>query len=246
MNGPNTSFQEISIRRRVIITVGIFTVLTVVTGLYGLIAIMETNKRLHQTSQDGQALIRAVDAGRQAEVHFKKQVQEWKDILLRGNDPRLYESHVRAFEAEEKLAREHLQSLLTMAPALGLPVPEISEAIRVHQQLGHRYRDALAHYKQADLKSAVLVDKMVRGIDREPTDRIDAIVDLIKVQAKDRLNASEAMAKTQLEAYRSFSIFLIILVLAAVGFGVYNAMSITRDLPPENEDDSADRENERP
>jgi hypothetical protein len=243
MQGPDTSFQYISVRRRVYITVGIFTVMTTVIGLFGLMAIMDTSNRLHRTVQEGQEWIRAVDTGRQAQVHFKRQVQEWKDVLLRGNDPRLFESHMRAFEEEERQVNEHLQSLQNMTASLGLPVPGITEAIAVHRQLGHRYRDALAHYDRSRLQSAVLVDAMVRGIDRDPTDKIDAIVGIIKVQANNRLNAAEKMAMTQLEAYRSFSFFLIFLVLASIGFGIYNARSIVRDLPPECPEQDPDREN---
>jgi methyl-accepting chemotaxis protein len=81
MKEPNTIFQDISVRRRVIITVGIFTVLTVVIGLFSLIAIVETNKRLHQSVFEGQMMIKTVDTARQAQVHFKRQVQEWENIL---------------------------------------------------------------------------------------------------------------------------------------------------------------------
>jgi len=234
MNGPDTSFQEISIRRRILITVGIFTVLTIVIGLYGLLAIKETNKRLHDSVIEGQEMIKTVDTGRLAQVHFKRQVQEWKDILLRGNDRRLYELHARAFDDEDRQVNEYLQTLSRMATRMGLSIPEISEVITIHKQLGHVYRDALGHYNPSDLKSAVLVDKMVRGIDREPTDKIDAIVSILKTKANDRLNASETLAKTQLDAYRSFSAFLMVLVLAGVGFGIYNARSIISDLPPES------------
>jgi methyl-accepting chemotaxis protein len=233
MKEPNTIFQSISVRRRVIITIAIFTILTVVIGLYSLIAIVETNRRLHQSVIEGQGMIKTVDNARLAQVHFKRQVQEWKDMLLRGNDRLLYEGHLRAFNEEERLVKEELQSLSRMAVTLGLAMPEIEEVMRIHDKLGLQYREALKDYKRTDLKSAVLVDQKVRGIDRNPTDQIDAIVSKIKAQADQRLKATETVAKTQLEAYRSFSFFLIFLVLVGVCFGVFNARSIIRDLPQE-------------
>ena len=242
MREMNTFFQDISVRRRIIITVGIFTVLIIVIGLYSLIAIVEMNKRLHESVLEGQMMVKTIDTARLAQVHFKKQVQEWKNILLRGNDRDLFERHVRAFDGEDRQVNEYLQSLSNIAITTGLSVPEIAEAIKIHEQLGHKYRDALKDYNHSDLKSAVLVDKTVRGIDRVPTDQIDAIVGMIMTQADKRLRAMETVAKTQMEAYRSLSLFLIFLVVAGICFGIFNAWSIIKDLPPEENRNSPEIE----
>jgi len=242
MKAPNTFFQDISVHRRVIITVGIFTVLIIVIGLYGLIAIVETNNRLHNSVLEGQMVAKTIDTARLAQVHFKKQVQEWKNILLRGNDKDMFERHVRAFDEEDRRVNEYLQSLSNIAITARLSVPEIAEAIKIHEQLGYKYRNALKDYNHSDLKSAVLVDKIVRGIDREPTDQIDAIVGSIMMQAEKRLRATETVSKTQLEAYQGLSFFLIFLVLAGVCFGIFNAWFIIKDLPPEESKDSPERE----
>lgn len=237
-----TPFQDISIRRRVVITVGIFTVLTIAIGLYSLIAIVETNNRLHESVFEGQMMVKATDTAHLAQLHFKKQVQEWKNILLRGNEQDLFDKHLNAFNDEDRRVNEYLQTLSDMVETMGLSVPEIAEAIKTHEKLGYQYRDALKEYKHSDLKSAVLVDKMVRGIDREPTDQIDTIVGIIKMHADKRLKATETIAKTQVEIYRGFSIFLIILVLIGICFGIFNARSIIKDLPPEENGNDSERE----
>jgi len=87
------------------------------------------------------------------------------------------------------------------------------------------------------------VDRMVRGIDREPTDRIDAILNAIKGQAEKRLLETEIMAKTKLEAYQGMAFFLIFLVLAAVGFGIFSARSLISDLPAEEGETGREGEN---
>jgi methyl-accepting chemotaxis protein len=242
MKEPNTFFQDISVRRRVRITVGIYTILTFVIGLYSLIAIVETNKRLHKSVLEGQMMVKATDTARLAQVHFKTQVQEWKNILLRGNERDLFNNYLRAFDDEDRRVNEYLQSLANMTAEMGLSVPEIAEAIKIHKKLGEQYRDALKNYNHSDLKSAVLVDKIIRGIDREPTDQIDAIANIIKSQADKRLKATETVAETQLEAYRTFSFFLIFLVLTGVCFGIYNAWSILKDLPQEENGNDTETE----
>lgn len=235
MNEPNTFFQDISIQRRVAIAVGILSVLIVVTGLYGLIAVVETNHRLHKSVLEGQMMMKTVDTARVAQVHFKKQVQEWKNILLRGNDQNLYNQYLRGFENEERLVNESLRSLRELTDSLRLVVPQVNETIRLHEQLGRQYREALNAYKQHNLKSAVIVDKIVRGIDRGPTDRIDQIVDTIKQQAEKRLSETEMIAKTKIEGYQGLAVFLIFLVLAGIGFSIFSACSIVHDLTSQRE-----------
>ena len=71
MKESNTFSQDISVRRRIRISIGIYTGLTFVIGLYSLIAIVETNKRLHKSVLDGQMMVKATYTARLAQVHFK-------------------------------------------------------------------------------------------------------------------------------------------------------------------------------
>ncbi|PKN17518.1 MAG: hypothetical protein CVU71_15730 [Deltaproteobacteria bacterium HGW-Deltaproteobacteria-6] len=175
----------------------------------------------------------AIDTARLSQVHFKKQVQEWKNILLRGNDKNLFDNHLKAFNEEDRKVNECLASLSQMTSGAQMSVPQIAAAIKVHEALGHQYRGALKKYKQPDLKRAVLVDKSVRGIDRALTDEIDAMVEVIKNLAEKRLKETELMAKTQMEAYKVLSFFILFLMIAGVFFSIYNVRSIIKDLPPQ-------------
>lgn len=242
MKEPNTIFQEISIRRRVLISIGILTMLIIVIGLYSFITILESNQHFHKSVLEGQMMTNAIDTARLSQVHFKKQVQEWKNILLRGNDKDLFDKHLRAFNVEDQKVNEYLKSLSQIASSSGMSVPLIADVIKVHEKLGHQYREALKKYKQSDLKSAVLVDKSIRGVDRQMTDDIDTMVLIIKNLSEKRLKEMEATVKTKLETYQILSFFVIFLVIASVGFGIFNAWSITKDLPSEENGNSAKKE----
>src|SRR5512138_1794960 len=126
MNEPFSTFQEISIRRRVNISMGILVVLIIVIGLYGLAAITESNERLHESVLEGQTIANAIDTARLSQVHFKKQVQEWKDILLRGSDKDLLARHLTAFNEEDRKVNECLQSLSRIASGAGITLPQIA------------------------------------------------------------------------------------------------------------------------
>jgi predicted DNA-binding protein YlxM (UPF0122 family) len=151
----------------------------------------------------------------------------------------LFDKHLLAFNEEDQKVNEYLKSLSQIASSSGMSVSQIADIIKVHEKLGHQYREALKKYKQSDLKSAVLVDKSIRGIDRQMTDDIDTMVVIIKNLSEKRLKEMEATAKTKLEAYQILSFFIIFLVIVSVGFGIFNAWSINKDLPSEENRNSA-------
>src|SRR5882672_2171236 len=50
--------------------------------------------------------VRQQDTARRAQVTFKKQIQEWKDILLRGYDPEMLSKYQANFLAREADVKE--------------------------------------------------------------------------------------------------------------------------------------------
>lgn len=124
-----------------------------------------------QSSQDARAM----------EVAFKMQVQEWKDILLRGSDPAALQKYSQQFTARETTVR-------TLAAKLGDEVTDpavSSEVERFRDQysvLSAKYRNAyqaFAASRGTDFKTA---DAAVLGQDRAPTDLIEKIVSDLHAQ----------------------------------------------------------------
>ncbi|MEV4780566.1 methyl-accepting chemotaxis protein [Burkholderia sp. LMU1-1-1.1] len=122
------------------------------------------------------ALSQAIDTARGAQVEFKIQVQEWKNILVRGNDPALLERYTKAFVQAGEATRAALQKLDGQLDALKLGTPLVDDAIKTQTELGARYLEALKQYDSANPESAKVVDNLVKGMDREPTRKIDDIV----------------------------------------------------------------------
>lgn len=143
----------------------------------------------------------AVDTARSAQVHFKKQVQEWKNVLLRGNSPQLYDKYWSQFQEEERSVHDNLKNLKGHYKFFELETEKVEKAIETHKVLGEKYRKALNSYRKPDKMSAYRVDASVRGIDREPTDYIDTLVDIMR-DAQARLIKK---IRTKTEANLSFN-----------------------------------------
>ncbi|HWL21990.1 MAG TPA: hypothetical protein VNS33_20125, partial [Bradyrhizobium sp.] len=121
------------------------------------------------------------------EISFKKQVQEWKDTLLRGKKPEALEKHWTAFQQREGDARttaDRLSRSIADAEAAQL----VAQFLTAHKSMGEAYRRGLQEFKDHDFDSAA-GDKAVAGIDRAPTELLG--------KAKERLLALAQAAASE-------------------------------------------------
>ncbi len=109
-------------------------------------------------------------------VAFKQQVQEWKNILLRGNDPAKFDKHFAGFEKDEKAVQIKLKNVADLLPQLGLNNKAAEDIMQKHAALGVQYREALKKFDKTDPKAGQEVDHAVTGIDRPATEAIAKIV----------------------------------------------------------------------
>ena len=121
---------------------------------------------------------------REAQVHFKKQVQEWKNVLLRGHNEEDYVKYLSQFMEEESIIRNKVSLLIDhLKNAPGSRALAI-KFLETHQELGRQYREALQIYFESKSNRSVNTDKAVRGIDREPTDLLDDLAEKLVTQGE--------------------------------------------------------------
>jgi len=133
-----------------------------------------------------------------AQIAFKTQIQEWKNILLRGYDDTLYTTHFNAFKINELEVKKEIDQLTPLT----LAYPELKQLTedfqKNHNILAKRYREALPVFKLAEYNPHITTDKYVRGIDKKPTQLLSSIVeksDAIFKQAE--LKAMEHLQTTK-------------------------------------------------
>ena len=223
--------KQLTIKQQIILTLGLVISALVAVGSIGLWKLSGTLEVSRQLSDSAAESITAIDTARGAQVDFKKQVQEWKNVLLRGNDPKMFTKYKGKFDAQEKRVQEKLNTLREMVSGTPALQQQIDTLLRTHASLGKKYRSALQHYDSADPEAAHIVDKLVKGIDRPPTKQMDALIEAIRNNETATL---EAMREQQLAAYdHAFDSFLWIIALCSIGallLTVHLIRSIMRPL----------------
>jgi methyl-accepting chemotaxis protein-1 (serine sensor receptor) len=129
-------------------------------GVYQLHDAIDRYRTVVKTSDDNQIAFDEIT------IAFKQQVQEWKNTLLRGRDPKDLQAHWDAFEAREKEVGGKVTQLLSRLPD-GQSRALLEQFGREHGTLGLRYRAALDRLRKSGFDPAA-GDAAVRGIDREP------------------------------------------------------------------------------
>ncbi len=157
-----------------------------------------------------------VESARQMQVTFKKHVQAWKDILIRGSDPASLENYSKEFFSLDENVDENasrLQSSVTNSDLRQV----ISQFVEAHKRLGENYRAGLEVFRASKGKDFAAVDAMVKGQDRAPTNLIDGLVlSLQKDMAthETRIELSAASNRRVMIAW-SFAALLSSLLVAA-------------------------------
>ena len=224
-------FSDLKISIKLSILAGFLLLMLALIGIFSWSTLNKAHEDAEQVLERSSSLENAIDTARKAQVNFKIQVQEWKNILLRGNDVAAFDKHKKEFLAKSKDTEEGLKSLVQILDKLNLKSPLTEEALSAHKELEAKYLDALKQYDSANPDSAKILDGLVKGMDRAPTKKIDEIVDFVIERSKEILDAT---AKEQAAIAHKTIIILISSVLIALIIGIvftyFCIQSITRPL----------------
>ncbi len=223
--------NNISIRVRLLMMVGFMTILLLAIGGLGLQALNDFQERLSTDLSSAKLLIQSVDDARNSQVHFKRQVQEWKDILLRGHDKENFDKYLTNFTKEEAFVQSELNSLRGLMLKQGLNTAEVDRLLKSHAELGVKYREGLKSFDSGKHDSYRVVDKIVKGIDRPPTESMDNVVKYIQESATTSFAEMEKQSMAKYTAVRTTSITALVSgVVLTIIFLFIIVRSITKPL----------------
>lgn len=156
-----------------------------------------------------------------AHVIFKVQVQEWKNVLIRGNEKKQYDKYFERFKLRSDDVQSHLASAQEVAEELGLDVSDIALVKTEHAGLRKAYLSALEAFDSGDELTGKKVDKSVRGVDRPASKAMTAIAesteaafDNLLTQTNELLDSDYESIKKDLTIYMLVSAVIVLLVMA--------------------------------
>ena len=187
-------------------------------AMYGLFSLNRSINEYNTVVRDNVANERAVSS---VLVTFKLQVQEWKDVLLRGKDPAKLDHGWAAFEARERSVDEQTRALLTTLGE-GKSRTLVEQFAAAHEAMGVGYRKGLEAFKAAGFDPTA-GDRAVAGVDREPA--------RVLAEAAQEIAATSAAVSSQAAAdSRQASIISVALMLVAFGAGIGGAIMFSRTI----------------
>ncbi|MFH2134214.1 MAG: hypothetical protein ABII81_03425 [Pseudomonadota bacterium] len=122
-----------------------------------------------------------------AAIGLGRQIQEWKDMLLRADDGALYAKHQQGFKEASIAVQYALMKARTEIADIGMETVDIDLLIAEHKSLLTEYMQAHAGFKPDDAGSRSKVDRKVLGIDRALQERIVLLKSSISEYAKQQL-----------------------------------------------------------
>jgi methyl-accepting chemotaxis protein len=197
-----------------------------VTGLAAstIVGLQQLSSKTARDAEFTTSRIESQDRARVMQLTFKKQVQAWKDTLLRGSDTesrKKYEGEFLKLDADVQREGQELRGI-TVDPAIQ---SQLDGFLGAHLELANQYKSALAKFDKSHGRDFHSADAVVKGKDRPVTDAVDQIVEGIGNNTKHYQQAYQEQLARQMRwmaAGATFFVFALLLV------GIYIVRSISQ------------------
>lgn len=161
-----------------------------------------------------------------AHVLFKTQVQEWKNVLIRGNNKKQYDKYATRFQENSDRVQALLTSAIKIAKEQNYDTEAFEKVKFEHGALKAAYLKALINFDSSDQLTGKKVDKSVSGVDRPASKGMTEIADSTEVKFKEIIAETIKDMEAQYDDSKSSLTFLIvagsIIVLGVMGIIFYD------------------------
>lgn len=216
--------MSLSTRMMLMLATALLAYLMLLGG--GAMMVVDASTRAQETVERGAD---RVALAQKAHVQFKVQVQEWKNILIRGADAEDLATYTEQFRNQERDAR---QTVVALLQSLG-PTDAGAEAARgfleAHERLSKRYDAALADV-EADPYNAYAIDLGIRGIDRPASELLDQVVDEVRLAARAELRQTEHNITRAWYSFGAGAVGITLLTFLSIAYAIRRWVSIPAEM----------------
>ncbi|QSB18092.1 HAMP domain-containing protein [Pseudomonas sp. 15A4] len=159
----------------------------------------------------------------QANLQFKVQVQEWKNVLLRGKQPADRDKFWAQFEDQERQVQDTLGQLSAMNGLDSTTKTQIDALRTEHRTLGAAYRKGRDAYI-ASGGDPVAGDMAVKGVDRAASEQMTGLVAGLRKQSDEQ---SKILSST---ADQTILIGTLVMLASALLVGVLTLWVVNRNI----------------
>lgn len=138
---------------------------------------------------------------------FKTQVQEWKNVLIRGHKKDDLDKYWGRFKQREAEIKSQFNAMLSNEAISDKAKSEIRQFLKAHSVMATKYREGYEAFVASNFDPKV-GDGYVRGIDREPAKLLASVADDIAKQSEDAI--------ADLKANTRFMLWVILLAAIAL------------------------------
>jgi methyl-accepting chemotaxis protein len=167
--------------------------------------------------------LRASQLVDEANLQFKIQVQEWKNVLLRGKSPADRDKYWAQFEEQERQVQDALGQLSKVKGVSPSTLSQVQKLMDEHKALGVSYRKGRDAFIAA-AGDPVAGDVAVKGVDRAASEQMSQLVDTL------RKNSGEQSLMISNAADQTILFGALIMLASAVLVGLLTLWVVNRNL----------------
>jgi methyl-accepting chemotaxis protein len=159
----------------------------------------------------------------EANLQFKVQVQEWKNVLLRGKQPADLDKYWQQFEDRQRDVQNILGELAGqqgIEPSLKIRIERLRDE---HRLLGAAYQKGRDAYVAAG-GDPTAGDAAVKGVDRAASDQMSELVSELRKQGTDQSALISASAE------RTVWLGLLVMLVSGLLIGLLSLWLVNRNL----------------
>ena len=159
----------------------------------------------------------------EANLQFKIQVQEWKNVLLRGKQPAELNKYWSQFQDRQRDVQTILAKLIALPSTDEALRNSLTQLASDHRALGSAYEKGRDAFVAAGA-DPVAGDTAVKGVDRATSERMSALVTQIREQGAAQSTAISAAAE------QTVWVGLLVMLLSGLAIGIVSLWLVSRYL----------------